>query len=102
MLLVSRNRGARGRAHCSSPHASPSLTKLTSQRSSFSYQEDAHSVHSLSIPRSALKWNVVDDRLGAGWNPTLLEGFDGETPPGEEQETRRQVAFFGVFDGYVY
>ncbi|GAA5830787.1 hypothetical protein JCM3766R1_003426 [Sporobolomyces carnicolor] len=64
------------------------------------YQEDAHSVHSLSIPRSALKWNVVDDRLGAGWNPTLLEGFDGETPPGEEQETRRQVAFFGVFDGH--
>ncbi|GAA5998563.1 hypothetical protein JCM5350_003854 [Sporobolomyces pararoseus] len=64
------------------------------------YQEDAHSVHSLAIPRSALKWNVVDDRLGAGWNPTLLEGFDGESPPGEEQETRRQVAYFGVFDGH--
>ncbi|GAA5873139.1 hypothetical protein JCM16303_006954 [Sporobolomyces ruberrimus] len=64
------------------------------------YQEDAYSVHSLALPRSALKWNVVDDRLGAGWNPTLLEGFDGETPPGEEDEPRRQVAFFGVFDGH--
>ncbi|GAA5935667.1 PP2C family serine/threonine-protein phosphatase [Sporobolomyces koalae] len=64
------------------------------------YQEDAYSVHSLSIPRSALRWNVVDDRLGAGWNPTALEGFEGETPPGEEHETRRQVAYFGVFDGH--
>ncbi|GAA5916945.1 PP2C family serine/threonine-protein phosphatase [Sporobolomyces salmoneus] len=64
------------------------------------YQEDAYSVHSLAVPRSALKWNVVDDRLGAGWNPTTLEGFEGESPPGEEDETRRQVAFFGVFDGH--
>ena len=65
------------------------------------YQEDAYSVHSLAIPRNALKWNVMDDRMGAGWNPTLLEGFDGEAP-GNDEDMKRQVAFFGVFDGYVF
>ena len=62
------------------------------------YQEDAYSVHSLAIPRNALKWNVMDDRMGAGWNPTLLEGFDGEAP-GSDEDMKRQVAFFGVYDG---
>lgn len=47
-----------------------------------------------------LRWNVVDDRLGTGWTPQNLEGFDGEVREGEE-ERRRQVAYFGVFDGCV-
>ncbi|GAA5917877.1 hypothetical protein JCM5296_000804 [Sporobolomyces johnsonii] len=64
------------------------------------YQEDAHAVHSVALPRSALKWNVVEDRLGAGWNPDLLEGFEGEEPQREGDERRRQVAFFGVYDGH--
>ncbi|BGP10366.1 Protein phosphatase 2C 6 [Rhodotorula toruloides] len=46
-----------------------------------------------------LRWNVVDDRLGTGWTPQNLEGFDGEVREGEE-ERRRQVAYFGVFDGH--
>ena len=40
----------------------------------------------------------MDDRMGAGWNPTLLEGFDGEAP-GSDEDMKRQVAFFGVYDG---
>ncbi|GAA6007307.1 hypothetical protein JCM10207_001580 [Rhodosporidiobolus poonsookiae] len=72
------------------------------------YQEDTFSVASLSIPQSALRWNVLDDRLGAGWTPEHREGFEGEDPPadGEEEdaefrgERRRQVAMFGVFDGH--
>ncbi|KAJ8292625.1 Protein phosphatase 2C 4 [Rhodotorula toruloides] len=63
------------------------------------YQEDAYSVHSLALPQSMLRWNVVDDRLGTGWTPQNLEGFDGEVREGEE-ERRRQVAYFGVFDGH--
>ncbi|TKA52221.1 hypothetical protein B0A53_04644 [Rhodotorula sp. CCFEE 5036] len=62
------------------------------------YQEDAYSVHSLAVPQSALKWNVVDDRLGTGWTPQTLEGFTCEEPQG--QERKRQVAYFGVFDGH--
>ncbi|POY76295.1 hypothetical protein BMF94_0490 [Rhodotorula taiwanensis] len=62
------------------------------------YQEDAYAVHSLVVPQSALKWNVVDDRLGTGWTPQTLEGFEGEQSPGEEN--KRQVAYFGVFDGH--
>lgn len=54
-------------------------------------------MHSLAVPQSSLKWNVVDDRLGTGWTPQTLEGFPCEEPPG--QERRRQVAYFGVFDG---
>lgn len=41
----------------------------------------------------------MDDRMGAGWNPTLLEGFDGEAP-GSDEDMKRQVAFFGVYDGH--
>ncbi|GAA6018856.1 hypothetical protein JCM8202_002261 [Rhodotorula sphaerocarpa] len=63
------------------------------------YQEDAYAVCSLAVPQSSLKWNVVDDRLGTGWTPQTLEGFEGEEPPG--QEKRRQVACFGVFDGHA-
>lgn len=61
-------------------------------------------MRSLALPQSALRWNVVDDRLGTGWAPTTREGFDGEEPKpgeegGEEGGRRRQVAYFGVFDG---
>lgn len=65
----------------------------------YRYQEDAYAVCSLAVPQSSLKWNVVDDRLGTGWTPQTLEGFEGEEPPG--QEKRRQVACFGIFDGSV-
>ncbi|GAA5856760.1 hypothetical protein JCM9279_006105 [Rhodotorula babjevae] len=69
------------------------------------YQEDAYAVRSLALPQSALRWNVVDDRLGTGWAPATREGFDGEEPRpgeegGEEGGRRRQVAYFGVFDGH--
>ncbi|GAA6056940.1 hypothetical protein JCM3770_007154 [Rhodotorula araucariae] len=77
------------------------------------YQEDAYAVRSLALPQSALRWNVVDDRLGTGWAPQLREGFDGEDPPAgagpgagpgdegaEDGGRRRQVAYFGVFDGH--
>ncbi|BGP42412.1 Protein phosphatase 2C 6 [Rhodotorula kratochvilovae] len=69
------------------------------------YQEDAYASTSLALPQSALRWNVVDDRLGTGWAPTIREGFEGEEPPPGEEGTeeggrRRQVAYFGVFDGH--
>ncbi|GJN93463.1 hypothetical protein Rhopal_006520-T1 [Rhodotorula paludigena] len=79
------------------------------------YQEDAYAVTSLAVPQSALRWNVVDDRLGTGWTPETREGFDGEDGDadpsqgergakgggeGGERERKRQVAYFGVFDGH--
>ncbi|GAA6063566.1 hypothetical protein JCM10212_004497 [Sporobolomyces blumeae] len=98
---------------------------IAQSRGERAYQEDAYLVSSVSIPVAALKRNVVTDRLGAGWNPTELEGFEGEVPStaaeegegevevearqerrlegtrtGEEPETLRQVAMFGVFDGH--
>jgi hypothetical protein len=65
------------------------------------YQEDSYTVASVSLPTSALRWNVLDDRLGAGWTPQMLEGFEGEEPKEEGEERKRQVAYFGVFDGCV-
>ncbi|GAA6036446.1 hypothetical protein JCM8097_003511 [Rhodosporidiobolus ruineniae] len=64
------------------------------------YQEDTFAVSSLAIPSSALRINVLDDRLGAGWVPEQLEGFEGEEPTEEGGERRRQVAYFAVFDGH--
>ncbi|KAG0660959.1 hypothetical protein C6P46_004232 [Rhodotorula mucilaginosa] len=78
------------------PRQPPPLTSSVDPR--IRYQEDAYSVHSLAVPQSALKWNVVDDRLGTGWTPQTLEGFTCEEPQG--QERKRQVAYFGVFDGH--
>lgn len=37
---------------------------------------------------------------GAGWSPTSLEGYVGEQD-GEGGKPKRQVAFFGVYDGLV-
>ncbi|GAA5826074.1 hypothetical protein JCM11251_000116 [Rhodosporidiobolus azoricus] len=64
------------------------------------YQEDAYTVTSVAVPQSALRWNVLDDRLGAGWTPQTLEGFEGEEPTDEGEERKRQVAYFGIFDGH--
>ncbi|GAA5911241.1 hypothetical protein JCM6882_004073 [Rhodosporidiobolus microsporus] len=64
------------------------------------YQEDTFAVSSVAVPQSALRWNVLDDRLGAGWAPQALEGFEGEEPAEEGEERKRQVAYFGVFDGH--
>lgn len=66
------------------------------------YQEDAYSICSVALPRSALRWNVLDDRLGSGWKPDTLEGFEGEEPKEEGEERKRQVGYFGVFDGCVF
>lgn len=36
-----------------------------------------------------------------GWNPDTLEGFEGEESLGIEGGPKRQVAFFGIYDGLV-
>ncbi|GAA5865571.1 hypothetical protein JCM3774_002054 [Rhodotorula dairenensis] len=78
--------------------SSKSAVGIAQSRGERPYQEDAYAVYSLAVPQSSLKWNVVDDRLGTGWTPQTLEGFQCEEPPGKER--RRQVAYFGVFDGH--
>ncbi|BGP13459.1 Protein phosphatase 2C 6 [Rhodosporidiobolus nylandii] len=67
----------------------------------FSYQEDTYLTTSLSLPLSALRINILDDRLGSHWAPLPqhLEGFEGEHGE-DKEERRRQVACFGVFDGH--
>lgn len=100
MPSASRNPEERGRTS-SSPVPFPAPPTETADRRVHAcrYQEDAYAVHSLAVPQSSLKWNVVDDRLGTGWTPQTLEGFEGEQSPGKEN--KRQVAYFGVFDGCV-
>ncbi|KAM0750570.1 protein serine/threonine phosphatase 2C [Meredithblackwellia eburnea MCA 4105] len=60
------------------------------------YQEDAYSVHSILTPVTALKSNLFEVKDAAGWTPDTLEGFPGE----EKEDRKRQVAYFGVFDGH--
>ncbi|GAA5989810.1 hypothetical protein JCM11641_003374 [Rhodosporidiobolus odoratus] len=64
------------------------------------YQEDTFAVSSLAVPQSALRLNVLEERLGSGWNPETKEGFDGEEVQDDSEGRRRQVACFGVFDGH--
>ncbi|GAA5865329.1 hypothetical protein JCM8547_005056 [Rhodosporidiobolus lusitaniae] len=80
--------------------ASKAAVGTAQSRGERPYQEDSFCVKSVSLPTSALRWNVLDDRLGAGWNPEMLEGYEGEEPKEEGEERRRQVAYFGVFDGH--
>ncbi|KAK4703836.1 protein phosphatase PTC6, partial [Phenoliferia sp. Uapishka_3] len=60
------------------------------------YQEDAFNVQSLTIPTTALKSNLFDVKNAAGWAPEMLEGYPGE----DAASRKRQVAFFGVYDGH--
>lgn len=62
---------------------------------SIRYQEDAHAVQSILVPIAALK------KSAPGWSPESLEGFLGEETNLGEGGGRRQVAFFGVYDGLV-
>lgn len=68
-----------------------------------SYQEDTYSVESILIARSALKKNVINVKGGAGggagWSPQTLEGYIGEDQVEGGKKPKRQVAFFGVYDG---
>lgn len=53
-------------------------------------------MHSILAPNTALKSNLFDVKNAAGWAPDMLEGYPGEDPA---EPRKRQVAFFGVFDG---
>jgi len=46
-----------------------------------------------------LKRNVAMLKGGAGWNPEASEGYDGEEGGVPISDRKRQVAYFGVFDG---
>lgn len=58
-------------------------------------------MHSLLMPTQALKRNLVKVKgsFGGGWAPETLEGYSGEEQ--SLQDGKRQVAFFGVYDGSV-
>lgn len=61
-----------------------------------SYQEDTYSVHSILVPNFSLKSSLFDVKGAAGWSPDTLEGYPDEDPA---EPRKRQVAFFGVYDG---
>lgn len=54
-------------------------------------------MHSVVVPTQALKRNIVSMKGVTGWSPETLEGFVGEDP--SLVDGKRQVAFFGVYDG---
>jgi hypothetical protein len=51
------------------------------------------------VPLPVLKRNVALLKGGAGWSPEASEGYDGEEGEAPIAERKRQVAYFGVFDG---
>lgn len=73
--------------------ASKHTVGISQSRGDRPYQEDAYNVQAILCPIAALKKNAP------GWSPESLEGYAGEDPALAEGNGKRQVAFFGVYDG---